>query len=778
MPQNLSWTHVDSAAIMDTAESFMKNFLKEEGYALNPSTHVWLRPDYKGIAYNDGDEIENRLAFIIEQAKDRSLHSIELAQHCTDWASSYHLSKVRANILRPFEAELKGKNVLEIGAGCGALTRYLGESGASVLALEGSLRRASIARVRTQDLDNVIVLTEKFSSFPTSRQFDFITLIGVLEYANLFTEGENPAVAMLKQARSLLFPDGKIIIAIENQLGLKYFAGAPEDHLGKAMIGIEGRYRRDQPETFGHSMLQTILAEAGFAQHSFLAPFPDYKFPVSIVTEQGMNEKEFDASVFAWQSVKRDPQLPSNCHFSLELAWQEVFKNKLALSLANSFLIVASPHRKELIDLSVLAYHYSTGRLREYCKETLFYKANNGRIHISYRPLDDRQQPEQQSLLIKHSFPKTEEYIQGTLLSLELIKIATTDGWTIKDVATFLNKYLSILETLLPLEKNHAGSFLPYQIIPGDFFDVIPQNIIIKKEDQLPVCFDKEWILLEPLELGHLLFRALLLTSNEVTCFGACYDAVFTHHQLINQSLQALELQITEQDYNRYIQLEARIQTVISKNQAEYKNRDGLLPFAKKSSFLGKDNKNYYEENDKKSFPLIDNITFLSKNSSTNKISATYFINSLFNIKGIFRRGAIISTIIESDLFDQEWYLQQNSDVALLKLPPLLHYINFGEAEGRNPNPLFDVTWYAEHYQDVKKTATPLLYHYIKLGWKEGRWPNQFFNLPWYLKENPDVASAGYEPLYHYQKYGWKEGRTPNPFSTHSDSSSYGETNL
>ena len=57
-------------------------------------------------------------------------------------------------------------------------------------------------------------------------------LIGVLEYAGVFSDGYEPALKMLKKARSMLNPNGRLFIAIENQLGLKYFAGVPEDHIG------------------------------------------------------------------------------------------------------------------------------------------------------------------------------------------------------------------------------------------------------------------------------------------------------------------------------------------------------------------------------------------------------------------------------------------------------------------------------------------------------------------------------------------------------------------
>ena len=121
-----------------------------------------MRPAYSSIAYSDGDEFEERLANIIGQATDLSVFSAELRKKCTDWASLYHLSSSRANILRPMESILQGADVLEVGAGCGAITRYLGESGANVIALEGSLRRAAIARSRTRDLDNVDVVADGF----------------------------------------------------------------------------------------------------------------------------------------------------------------------------------------------------------------------------------------------------------------------------------------------------------------------------------------------------------------------------------------------------------------------------------------------------------------------------------------------------------------------------------------------------------------------------------------------------------------------------------------
>ena len=177
----------------------MTNMLLTSSYVFDQELRIWAKPGIAGINYTDGNQAEQPIAGAINQASDISVLSTELCQHCTDWPSFYHFSSKRANIMRLFESVLKS-DVLKIVAGCGSITRYLGECGANILALEGGPRRAAIARPRTQYLENITVLAEKFDDFRCDHQFDVITLIGALEYANLFTSGNPPPLAMLDWA--------------------------------------------------------------------------------------------------------------------------------------------------------------------------------------------------------------------------------------------------------------------------------------------------------------------------------------------------------------------------------------------------------------------------------------------------------------------------------------------------------------------------------------------------------------------------------------------------
>jgi tetratricopeptide (TPR) repeat protein len=99
--------------------------------------------------------------------------------------------------------------------------------------------------------------------------------------------------------------------------------------------------------------------------------------------------------------------------------------------------------------------------------------------------------------------------------------------------------------------------------------------------------------------------------------------------------------------------------------------------------------------------------------------------------------------ISHSGLFDAVWYLEKYKDARDAGVDPLLHYLRFGAAEGRDPNRLFDSDWYLATYPDVAAAGMDPLVHYVRSGAAEGRAPHPLFDTAWYLKMNPDVAGSG-----------------------------------
>jgi large repetitive protein len=53
------------------------------------------------------------------------------------------------------------------------------------------------------------------------------------------------------------------------------------------------------------------------------------------------------------------------------------------------------------------------------------------------------------------------------------------------------------------------------------------------------------------------------------------------------------------------------------------------------------------------------------------------------------------------------------------------------------------------------------IHHYIEYGAAEGRNPNSSFDTRTYLSLNPDVEASGVNPFAHYLLYGAAEKRQP-----------------
>ena len=93
------------------------------------------------VAYTDGRIPEQYVLDALRSATDVSADSDELMGSVKNWPSYYHLGVGRSVIIRCLDLPSQAR-VLEIGAGCGAITRYLGENFSSVDAIEGNPDRA------------------------------------------------------------------------------------------------------------------------------------------------------------------------------------------------------------------------------------------------------------------------------------------------------------------------------------------------------------------------------------------------------------------------------------------------------------------------------------------------------------------------------------------------------------------------------------------------------------------------------------------------------------
>jgi SAM-dependent methyltransferase len=328
--------------------------------------------------YSDGPVEDALLA-----AFARGETAEEILAHDVSWPALYHLSAVRRNLLEWFPFDPAAR-VLEIGAGCGALTGLLCERTRDVTAIELSRKRAEIIRARHGDRRNLTIAVGNVRDLAAGERFDLVTLVGVLEYAPSFTPGADPAAALLEVVAEQLAPGGTLIVAIENRFGLKYWGGAAEDHTGAPFDGLEGYVRHGWVRTFGRAALEQLLRRAGFTQAQFHYPMPDYKLPESIFSERRPVEPGEVACPFP--SFDRE-----RLRLFDELAALDGIAQDGAFPFfANSFLVIArrdgAPRDRAAPD-DVLLARYSRSRLPEYRIETRIVE-NGAGIVVKKRALE------------------------------------------------------------------------------------------------------------------------------------------------------------------------------------------------------------------------------------------------------------------------------------------------------------------------------------------------------------------------------------------------------
>ena len=276
--------------------------------------------------YSDGD-IEERILRIVQEKSswetsgDRSFPVL------------YHLSQVRENILSWYDFR-KGASVLEIGAGPGAITGLLCRKCHKVTSVELSMRRARINYERHRDCENLTLMAGNLNDMQFEEQFDYVVLNGVFEYAGSFTQGADPYAAFLRRCAGYLKEDGRLLIAIENRLGLKYFAGAPEDHTDNYMEGLKDYPENPAVHTFSKQEWETLCDRCGLSWRRFYYPYPDYKFPGEIFTQGTLRAGSFGKN--AWNFNPRRLEL-----FSEQAMGETLCREGVMDRFMNSFLIEA-----------------------------------------------------------------------------------------------------------------------------------------------------------------------------------------------------------------------------------------------------------------------------------------------------------------------------------------------------------------------------------------------------------------------------------------------------
>ncbi len=519
--------------------------------------------------YSDG-AVEDRILDLVQSCPEKEFPNVIAREQ--DWAVMYHLAHERENILSwyPFAP---GAKVLEVGSGCGAVTGAVAADAKSVTCIDLSKKRSMVNAERHKDSSNITIRLGNFQDVEKDldRDFDYATLIGVFEYGQGYIGGDRPYHGFLTTVMEHVRPGGKLLLAIENKFGLKYWAGCREDHVGAYFEGLEGYQHTAGVRTFTLPGLRQIMEECGYTDYRFYYPYPDYKFPVVIYSDT---------------YLPRQGELNRNiCNFDRDRlvlmdegkVYDEILKDGLFPLYANSFFVeITKPRtenpqavqakpggqeafaaqKKSMQPEHVLYTKYSSGRSRQFSIQTrivrgmdgkniLYKKAEypEGKAHIAHiaeagRRLAEFWQERNQLFVNRCTSADGRvefEYLQGTTVEEELDRLLSQGN--LQEAADMLRKtVLRIQESAAPEDFCMTPEF---QNVFGDAqisedapsfavadVDLIFSNLLLTEDGRFHVL-DYEWTFFFPVPVDYILFRALhyYLESAPIRAeFGSKFD--------------------------------------------------------------------------------------------------------------------------------------------------------------------------------------------------------------------------------------------------------------
>ena len=147
----------------------------------------------------------------------------------------------------------------------------------------------------------------------------------------------------LKAAADHLEPTGKLILGMNNRLGLRYFCGDTDPHTGQVLDGLDDYFRAYSKEedtfrgrSYDKAGLKKALGEAGFANSKFYSVMPGLENPNLIVAD-GYKPNE---SIF--NRIFPSYNTPDSLFLEEERLYKGLMDNGMFEAMANAFFIEAS----------------------------------------------------------------------------------------------------------------------------------------------------------------------------------------------------------------------------------------------------------------------------------------------------------------------------------------------------------------------------------------------------------------------------------------------------
>ena len=332
--------------------------------------------------------------------------------------------------------------------------------------------------------------------------YDYIVAVLSLEKAN------DPH-DFLKKCRKVLKEDGKLLLAMDNRYGIRYFCGDRDPYTGRSFDGIEN-YRSVSPldgekqtgRLFDKATVESWLQEVGFVNRSCLSVFPSIEAPQLFYAQDYLPEEELSIRYMPYYNY------PDTVFLEESFLLDGLMKNNMFHQMANGYFIECALGSGKCKVENIKHITLSMDRGKEFALATIIYRNNI----VEKRAMYPEGVDELHRLRDNHDYLKSHgiNVIEGTLEKnsyvMPYIKaengtrylqslLRTDTEMFIKEMDRFRQIILDSSEHVEPVlseyENREYGQIAKGVWLKNGFFDLVPLNAFYVDGDYL--FFDQEF---------------------------------------------------------------------------------------------------------------------------------------------------------------------------------------------------------------------------------------------------------------------------------------------
>lgn len=432
------------------------------------------------------------------------------------WEVFFHLSEMRKSILNWYDFS-ENSSLLEIGAGFGALTGLFCDKCNHVTSTEKFLLRAEAIAKRYQSRNNLDVYVGAIDDIKFEKQFDYISVIGSFEYQGKGRNDKKSYINYLKRLKTLLKPNGKILLSMENRFGIKYFCGEEDPFTGVPFMGINNYPVGAKAYTLSLHDIKEILSGAEIGNYKIYYPVPDSKMPQLIFTDDYMPTSSLKERVIPYYINKN-----SLVAYENDL-YDDLVINGVFPFFSNSFLIECSKTEEFCHAISVSV---STDRGPENSFATVIYDNKTVEKRSLYKLGEKSLERIYTNMmdLEKHGISVVPHFLGQGYLRMPYIEYPTLSDHLRDIICKSKMEFLSLFDklySLILMSSEHIDdkmNFLRFKypeqkewgpILRKAYIDMIPINCFYS--DGNLIFFDQEFVR-ENFPANYIMYRAIFYT--------------------------------------------------------------------------------------------------------------------------------------------------------------------------------------------------------------------------------------------------------------------------